>query len=55
MARSETVRVWLTADLKAAITKLAARDKRSLSQWIELALQRVVDEEERQGKPKRKG
>jgi predicted transcriptional regulator len=49
-ARSETVRVWLTPELKAAIEKLAERDRRSMSSWIELALERAVEAEKGKGR-----
>jgi predicted HicB family RNase H-like nuclease len=44
-ARTESIRVWVTPELKAAITKLADRDRRSLSTWIEIALERAVEAE----------
>jgi hypothetical protein len=44
-ARTESIRVWVTPELRAAIEKLADRDRRSMSSWIELALERAVEAE----------
>lgn len=50
--RSIVLNVRLRPSLKAALEKLAAQDKRTLSNFIELVLERVVDDTE--GKPKRR-
>ena len=37
----------ITEELKAAIRELAAKDNRTMSAWIELALKRAVEEAKR--------
>jgi predicted HicB family RNase H-like nuclease len=42
--RSESIRVRITPELRAAIEEIAAGDNRTLSSWIETALKRAVEE-----------
>jgi predicted transcriptional regulator len=53
-ARTESIRVWVTPELRAAIEKLAERDRRSMSSWIELAIEQAVEAAEAADKPKRR-
>ncbi len=48
--RSIVLNVRIRPSLKAALEKLAAADKRTLSSFIELELERAVDDAERKGK-----
>jgi predicted HicB family RNase H-like nuclease len=45
--RTEAIKVRITKELRAAIEELAAKDSRSLSSWIEVALKRAVEEAKR--------
>jgi hypothetical protein len=47
MGRTEAIKVRITEELKAAIRELAAKDARTMSAWIELALKRAVEEAKR--------
>jgi hypothetical protein len=46
-ARTESIKVWVTPDMRAAIEELAAKDDRTMSAWIELALKRAIEEAKR--------
>jgi predicted DNA-binding protein len=51
--KSATLNVRLTAALKARFEKLAAQDKRTLSNYVEIILSSLVDELEKKAKPRR--
>ena len=53
-ARTESIRVWVTPELRAAIERLAERDRRSMSSWIELAIEQAIEAGEAAEKPKRR-
>jgi predicted HicB family RNase H-like nuclease len=43
MKKSAPLSIRITPDLKAALEKLAAADKRSLASYVEIVLQTYVD------------
>lgn len=54
--RSVMLGIRVPASLRAKLERLAERDRRTLSDWIRLALERAADEAEadEKSKPKRK-
>jgi predicted DNA-binding protein len=52
--KSATLNVRLTPALKARFEKLAAQDKRTLSNYVEIILSSLVDELEKKAKPTRR-
>ena len=52
--RTASVKVWITPALREAIEKVAEREGRSISNWIERTLERAISEEEATRKPPRK-
>ena len=48
--RSIVLNVRIRPSLKSALEKLAAQDKRTLSNFIELVLERTVDDANKAGK-----
>jgi predicted HicB family RNase H-like nuclease len=47
--KTEAIKVRITAELRAAVEELAAKDDRSLSSWIEVAIKRAVEDAKRKG------
>ena len=47
VAKTESIKVWVTPDMRADIEQLAAKDDRTMSAWIELALRRAIEEAKR--------
>jgi predicted DNA-binding protein len=44
MAHDEYIRVWLTSEQKAALTRLAAEDDRPVSVYVRRLVERAIDE-----------
>lgn len=55
MKKSAPISIRISPDLKDAIVKLAEADKRSVSTYIEIVLEKHVAEAQASAKPKRAG
>jgi len=44
IGRIASIKVWVTPEMRADIEELAAKDDRTMSAWIELALRRAIEE-----------
>jgi predicted HicB family RNase H-like nuclease len=42
--RSASIKVWVKPELREAIERAAQREGRSISNWIERALERTIEE-----------
>ena len=51
--RNKPLRIWVTAEMRETIKKLADADRRPVSTWIMMAIERAI-EDARADRPKRR-
>jgi len=48
--RDKPLRIWVTAEMRETIKKLADADRRPVSTWIMMAIERAIEEAKRKGR-----